>query len=35
MTSWAACQALVLAFVVGELVRYGAEIVYYRYGSLK
>lgn len=35
MTSWSACQALVLAFVVGELVRYGAEIVYYRYGSLK
>ena len=35
MTSWATYQALVLAFVVGELVRYGAEIVYYRYGSLK
>lgn len=35
VTSWSACQALVLAFVVGELVRYGAEIVYYRYGCLK
>ena len=35
MTPWATCQALVFAFVVGELVHYGAEIVYYRCGSLK